>query len=81
MQKYNKLIGLADRSANGWMTAQECMPDKLASDWRFKKNAPSGKEDNQKEKACIFKEIFVNVFICCSVSSVQLRKFDTPMHS
>ena len=32
MQKHNKLIGLADRSANGWMTAQECMPDELVTD-------------------------------------------------
>ena len=32
MQKRNKLIRLADRSAGGWMTVHEYMPDELASD-------------------------------------------------
>ena len=32
MQKHNKLIRLADRSADGLMTVQEYMPDELASD-------------------------------------------------
>ena len=32
MQKRNKLIRLADRSAGGWMTVREYMPDELASD-------------------------------------------------
>ena len=32
MQKRNKLIRLADRSAGDWMTVQEYMPDELPSD-------------------------------------------------
>ena len=32
IQKRNKLIRLADRSAGGWMIVQEYMPDELASD-------------------------------------------------
>ena len=32
IQKCNKLIRPADRSAGGWMTVQEYMPDELASD-------------------------------------------------
>ena len=32
MQKHNKLIRLADRSADSWMAVQEYMPDELASD-------------------------------------------------
>ena len=31
MRKHKKLIRLADRSAGGWMTLQEYMPNKLAS--------------------------------------------------
>ena len=43
-------------------------------------NASSGKQDNQKVKACISKETFVNVFFCYPVSPVQLRKSDTFIH-
>ena len=32
MQKCNKLIRLAERSAGCWMTVQEYMPDELVSD-------------------------------------------------
>ena len=48
--------------------------------WRPKKNAPRGKQGYQKEKACISKETFINVFICYSVSPVQIRQSDNPIH-
>ena len=32
IQKPNKLLRLADRSAGGWMTMQEYMPDELERD-------------------------------------------------
>ena len=39
---------------------------------------PSGKQGNLKKKACIFKETFANVSICCPVSQAQRKKSDTP---
>ena len=81
MQKRNKLIRLAHRSAGGWMTVQQYMPDELVSDSNDSgKNAPSGKQGNHKKKPCISQETFVNAFICYSVAPVQHRKCDTPIH-
>lgn len=51
--KRNKLIRVVDRSASGWMTGPEHMPNELASDTRL-----SGEKSNHKEKANVCKETF-----------------------
>ena len=77
MKKCSKLIRLVDRSTGGWMIVQEYMPDELTS---HSDNSRKRHQGNQKEKACISKESFVNVFICFSVLPVHLRKSDTTIH-
>ena len=54
IQKRNKLIRLADRSAGGWMTVEEYRPDELGSDSHGSRKIPQAENRATKKRKLAF---------------------------